>query len=294
MSLDDLIRLGLLVSIWLIVLSLGARASANDALYLARRPGALARALAAMFVAVPAFAVLLAAVSPVPAAIKFAIVAMSVGPVPPILPFKQVKAGGEEAYALGLLVAAAVASVVLTPLLVMAAASLLGAHAQVGAAQVARTVALSIGLPLAAGMALRATWRSSAERVARLARGAGGLLLIVVFVLMVAASSREILGLFGDGAAVAIAATVAVALLAGHLLAGRRDSGPLALAAATRHPGVALAIAELSYPDQRRPIIAAILLYLLITLAVTAPYVRWSRRRAERERSQPSPALGEA
>jgi hypothetical protein len=36
----------------------------------------------------------------------------------------------------------------------------------------------------------------------------------------------------------------------------------------------------LSYPDQLKPITAAVLLYLLVNAMVTAPYVRWARGRA--------------
>jgi BASS family bile acid:Na+ symporter len=278
MSLNALVRLTLLLSIWLIVLSLGARASPANAIFLLRQPGKLARALAAMFVAVPAFAVLLAATTSVPPAIKFSIVAMSAGPTPPVLPFKQMKAGSDADYALGLLVAAALASIVLTPLLVAAAARVLGDTAGVDPVTVARTVVLTIGLPLAAGLVLHTLSSRAAQAIAPVAQRVGFLLLIVVFVVMLASAWREIPGLFGNGGGLAIVATVAVGLLAGHLLGGRHRHG-LALAAATRHPGVALAIAQMNFPDQQKPITAAILVYLLITAVVTAPYVRWARGR---------------
>jgi BASS family bile acid:Na+ symporter len=279
MNLNDVVRLGLLVSIWLIVFSLGARSSVGSALFLIRRPAALLRALAAMFVAVPAFAVLLAAATALAPPIKFAIVAMSVAPVAPILPYKQIKAGADEGYALGLLVAAALGSILLTPLLVDLAAHLLGAEAAVSMGAVVRPLLISIGLPLAAGMLLRAVAKPVAQAVCGLAQRVGSLVLLVIFALMVAAAWREILGLFGNFGVLAIAATIAVGLLAGHLLGGRH-SVALALAAATRHPGVALAIAEMSYPEQRKPITAALLLFLLASLLITAPYVRWARGRA--------------
>jgi BASS family bile acid:Na+ symporter len=278
-TLETLIRLALLLSIWLIVLSLGARASAQGAIFLLRRPIKLARALAAMFIVVPAFAVLLAATTFVPPAIKFAIVAMSVGPAPPVLPYKQMKAGDEGDYALGLLVAASVASIVLTPLLVAVAASVLGHQAAVDPVTVARTVLLTIGLPLAAGMVLHALSSGGARVIAGIAQRAGFLLLLVVFAVMVIAAWRDMPGLFGNGGALAIAATVGVGLLAGHVLGGEHHRAGLALAAATRHPGVALAIAQMNFPDQQKPITAAILAYLLITALVTAPYVRWARGR---------------
>ena len=280
MTLNMLIQFGLLFSIWLIVFSLGARATVDSAVFVLRRPRDLARAFAAIFLVVPAIAMLMAATTSVPNEIKFAVVAMSVGPVPPVLPYKQMKAGGDQDYALGLLVAASVASILITPPLVETAAHLLNAHAGVSVAKVARTVLLTIGLPLAAGMVLRAVSGRIGETVSSFAQRAGSLILLAVFAVMVAAAGPEILSLLGDGAVLVIAATIVFGLIAGHVLAGRRHRTALALAAATRHPGVALAIAEMSYPDQRKPITAAILLYLLITLLVSAPYVRWARGQA--------------
>jgi BASS family bile acid:Na+ symporter len=292
MTLDATLRLGLLVSIWLLVLALGARATPRELLFVLRRPALLLRALAAMFVVVPAFAITLAATTSLPSPIKFAIVAMSVGPVPPILPYKQTKAGGGEDYAIGLLVAAAIVAVALTPLLVAAAAHVLGAEAAVGAGRIARVLLLSIGLPLVLGAVVAQLSPAAARAIEAVAPRVGRWLLLIVFFVMLGGAWREIPALIGDGGILAIAATIAVGLLAGHLLGGGRDSSTaLALAAASRHPGVALTIAELNYPGSRKPIVAAILLYLLNTALVTLPYVRWAQRRA----GDGSPAsLGEA
>jgi BASS family bile acid:Na+ symporter len=239
-------------------------------------------------VAAPAFALIMAATTSAPTPIRFALVAMSVAPLPPILPFKQAKAGGEEDYAIGLLVAASLASILVTPPLVAAATRLLDAHATVSAARLATTLLLSIGLPLGAGMALRAVSEPFAQSFGRFAQRAGFLLLLVLLAVMIAAAGREMLSLLGNGSALLIAATVAFGLIVGHIFGGRNKAA-LALAVATRHPGVALAIAEMSFPDQRKPITAAILLYLLVTAIVTAPYVRWisNRPAAPEDRSGP-------
>jgi len=55
----------------------------------------------------------------------------------------------------------------------------------------------------------------------------------------------------------------------------------LALAAATRHPGVAIAIGAAGFPEQKQDTTAAVLLFLLVNGAVTAPYVRWMKLRSE-------------
>ena len=49
------------------------------------------------------------------------------------------------------------------------------------------------------------------------------------------------------------------------------------MASATRHPGVALAIAQLNYP-QEPALLAAALLFILTNLVLTAPYVAWRRK----------------
>jgi BASS family bile acid:Na+ symporter len=269
------VRVGLLLSIWLIVLSLGARASTEGATFVLRRPALLLRAFAAMFVVAPALAVLLAATAPLPAPIRFAIVAMSVAPVPPILPQRQMRAGGGGEYTIGLLVAASVVAIVATPLLVDLAAKLLGATASVTPGRIARTLLVSIGLPLAAGMLLKAVWKAAGEAVARHAQRIGMILLLVAVAAMIGAVWQQALALLANGSALAIAAIVAADLAAGHILSGGREEGALALAASNRHPGVALAIAQMNYPDRLKELAAALLLYVVVTAIVTTPYVRW-------------------
>jgi len=72
---------------------------------------------------------------------------------------------------------------------------------------------------------------------------------------------------------------VAIGLIVGHLLGGPdpRDCVVLALATASRHPGVALAIAAANFPQEKR-VLGAILLYLLISLVVSVAYLAWRRR----------------
>jgi len=52
----------------------------------------------------------------------------------------------------------------------------------------------------------------------------------------------------------------------------------LALSTACRHPGVAVAIAS-SLVDDKKPVIAAVLLCVLVGALVTAPYVK-ARKKA--------------
>jgi BASS family bile acid:Na+ symporter len=68
-------------------------------------------------------------------------------------------------------------------------------------------------------------------------------------------------------------------LAVGHLLGGPNadDRSALALATATRHPGVALAILNFVAPDDKAPAVVVVL-YLLVGLVAAAPYVAWRKR----------------
>src|SRR6185436_7474544 len=106
MTLETLIPHALRSSIMLTVFSLGLQATLDDALSLFRRPGALLRSLLAIGLSRAL------ALNP---AVEIALVALSLSPVPPLLPKKQLKAGGHESYAVGLLVALSILSIVLIP-----------------------------------------------------------------------------------------------------------------------------------------------------------------------------------
>src|SRR5258705_3153268 len=108
MNLQELIPLALKVSVVALVVAIGLKASLQDATYLLRRPGELLRAILAMNVLLPIVMIALAFFFDLTPAVRIALVALSVSPVPPILPNRAIKAGGEESYSIGLLVAAAV------------------------------------------------------------------------------------------------------------------------------------------------------------------------------------------
>lgn len=282
MTAHTVVLISVIVSVLLIVFALGARSSLDDALYLFRNPALLTRSMVALYVVVPAFAVALCLLFDLSPPVKFALIALSVSPLPPILPNKSFKSGGDEAYVIGLLVAASIVALLVTPLLVALTANIMGVEAAISPLKVARTLLITVGVPLAAGMLLKAFAPKAADSVRKYATAIGTVLLLLGVVAILVAQWREVLALIGNGSVLAIAAMVAVGLLAGHLLegegSGRRTS--LALAAATRHPGIAIAIATLNFPDLRRPALAAILLYFIVNAIVSIPYLRWAKREA--------------
>jgi BASS family bile acid:Na+ symporter len=107
----------------------------------------------------------------------------------------------------------------------------------------------------------------------------GGLLLVLACVPVLVSQWARIRELIGDGTFLAIAAFTVAGLLIGHLLGGPDpdDRSVLALATASRHPAVALAIGSASYPHQTL-VPAAILLALVTGIIVSAPYTAWRKR----------------
>jgi BASS family bile acid:Na+ symporter len=275
----SLMPVALSISIFLLVLGIGLNARPQDATHLLRHPAQLVGSLSAMYIAMPAFAVALALAFDLRPAVKIALIALAVSPVPPFLPRKAIKAGGAPDYTIGLLVAASVLAVVLVPLAVELVGRIFAKSLAVPVAAVARLVTLSVLAPLAIGMALRQLAPSVSERMAQPISVVSVALLVIAVVPVLLTAWQSALGLVGDGTILALAAFAAVGTLVGHLLGGHRpeERGVLALACGSRHPGIALAIAHVNFPDDRN-LLPAILLYLIIGALVAAPYLQWIRR----------------
>ncbi len=292
MSLQALLLLALKLSILLTVFGIGLRATGDDVLYLLRRPRVLLRSMLAMFVVMPLFAVFITTKFEYHRAVEIALVALAISPVPPLLPRRVTKSGGRAPYGLGLMVTAAVLSIVFVPLALKIIGLFFHKPFVMGPGAVARMIAVSVIVPLGAGM----LFRKFAPHVAgRIAKPVGmvaavllgvGVLAAVVHVFPIAWS------LIGNGTLLVFVLFIAFGLAVGHLLGG---PGPdervtLALCTACRHPGLALAIASANFPQETREV-GAILLYVVLNILVAIPYVAWHRRVSARGDASSGPTM---
>ena len=268
-------------SIFLTVFSLGLRATFQDAGWLLQRPRLLLRSLVAMNVIMPLFAAFLAAAFHLHPAVEAALVLLAVSPVPPILPWQQLKLGGSSAYVMGLLATTSLLAIVQVPLTIKLLAAIFKVDIGIQPASVAKVVITTVLLPLTLGIVVHAQAPGFAQRSAPgLAKGAFTTLVLAAATLLVM-TGRSMMVLIGNGTLASIAVFIVVGVAAGHLLGGP-DPGnrtTLALATASRHPGLAMAIASANFPGQFRSIAAAILLYMLVKAVVLIPYNAWSKRR---------------
>jgi BASS family bile acid:Na+ symporter len=280
MNLQSLIPLVLKASVLLNVFAIGLQASAQDATYLFRRPRKLASAILAMNVVMPVLAVAMVIVLDLDPAVNIALVALSVSPIPPLLPKKLVKAGGTASYAVGLLITIGLLSIIFVPLAMEVIERVLKVPLQMSTISLATLIFTTVLLPIGLGAAVHRFVPSVAERLAKPITQVAviGLLACVVAILFVAAPM--IWALMGNGTGIALAAFVLVGLAVGHVLGGPEPENrtALALSTASRHPGIAVAIAQTNFPEQKLAM-AAVLLYLLVNAVVSIPYQAWAKRR---------------
>ncbi len=248
-----IILLVLQASIILSVFAIGLKATFADATFLFRRPGHLLRALLSMNVLMPLTALAVGAPFDLHPAVKIALVALSVSPTPPVLPKKALKAGGAEAYTIGLLVAAAALSIVVIPLSMEMFERLTGVSLVMRARCSGHpgTDHDSGAAPHRdRGSNRRARECGSHGRAYRLL---ASVLLVVCAMPVVIGLGRTALPLMTDGTVLSLAGFALAGCFIGHALGGPEpDNRPvLALATASRHPAVAMAIAHANFPEQR-------------------------------------------
>jgi bile acid:Na+ symporter, BASS family len=90
---------------------------------------------------------------------------------------------------------------------------------------------------------------------------------------------QAVLSLVRDGTILTLTAFALIGLIIGHLLGGPElgHRTVLALSTASRHPAVALAIAQANFPEQKLSG-AAILWYLILSGVVSAFYLSRVKR----------------
>ncbi len=280
MTVQQLITLGLTTSLVTLVFAMGLKGSTGDLLYLLKRPGKLVRSLLAMNVIMLAFAICAVLVVPLAIEIKIALIALAVSPVPPILPGKQAKAGGSQSYAFSLLVVASVAAIFLVPLSMEIVGWIFGAEVHMPMLSVLQPVLVTVIVPMLLGVLFRRLFPTVAASIARPVTLMAVGLLVVAAIPVVITTGVTFWGHVGNGVVLCLVLFTAIGLTVGHLLGGPepRDRAVLALATGTRHPGVAIAIASLNFPEHKG-VIAVMLWHLVIGAIVAIPYVRWQKAR---------------
>jgi BASS family bile acid:Na+ symporter len=281
MGAEKWLMVAIQASVFLTVVAVGLRARFRDVTALMRRPDAFGRALLAMYVVMPALAVLLALALDLRPVVKVVLVAVALSPVPPMLPKKALRAGGGPSYTVGLLAVAAALALVVVPSGIWVIDVLFARTARVDIPRLAMTILVSVLLPLLVGMLLRWRFPRVAARAAHPVSTLATVMLAAGAIALFASSWHLFPSLIGERTILAIVIFVVIGLAAGHFIGGpgADERTVLALAAATRHPGVAITLGVTNFAD-RSLVVATVLLYLLVATLAAIPYL-FSRKRRE-------------
>ena len=285
MSLAVGIALAFKSSLFLAALGVGLRSRQREALHVLNDPRRLSASFVAMSVAAPVVALAACLALELPPAVELVLLVLALSPLPALWPRPSL-ANGDERFAVGVLVASSIFAVAVIPFGLATVARLLETPLPVATEPLVRTIVGLVVLPFAIGVFLRHLFPSAGAEAAEASALLSHVVLAAGVVAIVIGARPIMTAMLGDGTALALVVFALVGLLAGHLLGGRdqEDRRILALATASRHPGIAVAVAQLAYPDQA-VVPAAVAVYLLVTTFAAAPYSWLRRRTLARERT---------
>lgn len=278
MDAGKIVLLVLLAAIFTSVLALGCAAKPAEAFSLWRRPGLLFRSFAAMYLVAPVAALGMMELLPLPRGVKIGLVLLAIScALPPN--WKQMLAlGGSPSYVFSLLFTTTLVAVVTVPLsLAVLTALPLAADATIPPLKVAGLVVIVFFAPLALGMILQRFAPRAAERIANQVPRVAGLLMLASLLGLLALNFSAVweIGLLSY---VTIAVLVLAGLALGHCLGGPEpgNRATLAIATASRFPGVAAVIAASNFPDKNAVVI--IVAYMIVTIPLLNAYASWCKK----------------
>jgi BASS family bile acid:Na+ symporter len=282
-----LIMLVVQISVVLTVFAYGLKSSRDDVIFLFRRPSLLARSLLSMNIIMPLFAVLATLFYNFHPAVEAVLVALAVSPVTTLLPHRALKGGGTASYAYGMLLTAALLSIIYVPVAMTLFGRYFYVPEQIRPGAIATLVIITVVLPFTAGIAVRRNAPAWAGRIGKPLSTAAILTLVVSVIPVLVVLYPSVASLVSDGTVLVMLAFVLVGLAAGHMLGGPvpDDRTVLALSTAVRHPAVALAIDSAIFPEEKL-VPAAVFLYVILNIILSIPYLLWRRFRKKRKDAQ--------
>ncbi len=287
-ALKQLLPLAVSGSLAGLVLAVGLDAHWRDLTYLLRRPGRLARAVLVISVLTPAAAVILVSLLSLQPAVKAGIILLAISPVPPFVPGRDRSVGAARGYVYGLFAAYALLAVAVVPLSVLVMDRVFGASATIAPQAVAGLVGTSVLIPLLLGQLIRALAPTLASKAAPLVMKLSLAVLGIVCLPLLFKLGPAFGALIGHGVLAAAVLFALAALAFGHWLGGETalsERAALAITAGTRHPGIALLVANANGAD--KDVAAAVLLVFLTCFAVTTVYQVAIKRRLAHAAAEP-------
>jgi len=272
-----ILMLVLKISIALLILAIGLRASWADVTSLWRRPGELFRGVLAMYVLVPLAALALVRLLQPGPEVTTALLVLAISAGAPMLPKKLLKLD-RESYVLGFAVTCALLAIVTVPVWLEILGRLFGRDVSIRPGAVALVIAKGFLAPLVVGMLLRLGLKGRAQAISDGILKVAGAALGIAALVLIGMSFGTILAV-GWGALLTLALLAVIAIAIGHLLGGP-DEGErtaLAVSCSSRHVGIAMLAASTTTGKATLPLVLA---YVLASVVLSIPYLKWRERQA--------------
>lgn len=282
-ALSSVIPVAVLVYSVASMLSVGLGAALHDVLGLLREPGAVARALIANFVLVPLLALGVLRLLPLERPMETGLLLLSTAAGAPFLVKLTEAAEGRMVKSAALLLTLLPVTVFAMPFTV----PVLVAGAQVSASAIATPLALTMLLPLVAGLMFRARTEAWAHRLLPRLQTLSTVALLVFVIATIWRNTHTIGALLSRGTPVLAAAMVILGAFvigygSGSGTRHRRET--LGLGTAQRNIAASMVVATQSFNDPR--VNAMVVVTSLLTLVILFPIaftMRKMRPRAQRD-----------
>ena len=214
-----------------------------------KKTSLILKALVANFILAPLLAFVLAKVVRLddPFAIGLLILGVSAG-APMLAKYAEI-AKGDQAFTLGVMVLLMVVTIIYAPIVLPLLIP--GVHVDVWG--MVKSLVLTMLLPMAAGLFIKARYKSLAETLSPYMTQASSFTLIAQLVLAIPLAGGDLLGMIGTGAIIVILLFVAGTMALGYLLGGSKKETRIvtALGTAQRNVSAALLIAVQNFADPK-------------------------------------------
>ena len=261
------VPVALLVFVVSSMLAVGLSLTVGQILAPLRNARLVILSLVANFVLMPLAALLIARMLRLEQPLAVALLLLGGAAGAPFLPKLAGVAGGNLAFAVGLMVLLMVLTVGYMPLVI----PLLLEGVSVDPAQIARSLVLLMLLPLVVGLAVRARFAVVAGRVAPVLNKVSTLSLTIMVLLMLVTNMRSIIGLYGTRGVLASLAFLLVGFGLGWLLGGpaRDTRSVLAMGTAQRNIAAALLVGGQNFEEPQ--VVVMVVVVAIVGLLVLMP-----------------------
>jgi BASS family bile acid:Na+ symporter len=224
-------------------------------------------ALIANFVLVPALAYVITAVIPIDDSLRTGLIVLACAAGAPFLPKLVQVARGPIALGVGVMVLLMVVTIAYLPIVL----PWLLPGVEVDAGAIAQSLVVLMLVPLGIGLLIRASAAETAVEYGPLFTKASSLAIVVLMVVGLGLSARNILGLLGTGGVLALLLFVVGSFAIGYVVGGGEPGvrGVLALGTAQRNVSAALVVAAQNFgPDTLTFVLVGAIVMLLILTPV--------------------------